>query len=60
MVGKDSTSTFALATAHAGTCALADGLGAVNGQSAVAGGDDFGFSNFFALADDVVARSSGL
>jgi hypothetical protein len=45
---------------QAGTCALADGLDAVNGQSAVAGGDDFGFSNLFALADDVVARSSGL
>jgi hypothetical protein len=52
--------TFALAVPHAGARALADCLRAVDGKCAVAGGDDFGFSHFFTLADDIVAGSTGL
>ena len=55
-----SARTFALAIAHTGACALADRLCAVDGEGAVAGGDDFGFSDFLALADDVVACSNNL
>ena len=52
--------TFALAIPHPGTCTLADGLRAVDGQRAVAGSDNLGFRDFFALADNVVAGTSGL
>jgi hypothetical protein len=52
--------TFALAAAHSGARALAHGLCAVNWQGSMAGGNDFGFSHFFALADDVVTSSNVL
>lgn len=52
--------TFALAISHPGTCTLTDGLRAVDGKRAVARGDYLGFGDFFALADNVVAGSSGL
>lgn len=52
--------TFALAIAHPGASALADCLCAVDWEGAVAGSDDFGFSDFLALADDVVAGSNNL
>jgi hypothetical protein len=52
--------TFALAIAHAGSCALANGLRAVDGQRTVAGSDNLGFGDLFALADDIVAGRSSL
>jgi hypothetical protein len=52
--------TFALAIAHAGSCTLANGLRAVNGQRSVAGSNNLGFCDLLALADDIVASRSSL
>ncbi len=57
---KGKAGTFALAIAHPSARALADRLRAVDWEGAVAGGNDFGFSDFLALADDVVACSNDL
>ncbi len=52
--------TFPLTVAHTGTGALANCLRAVDGKGPVTRGNDFSFSHFFALADDIIACGNDL